>query len=129
MIRNGLASALWGRYTGIPELPNKKTTNHLRLVSSPKTRVDPMCDYIEGAEWWLARSDSSVRMLQKLFEQQEVACLLYEKSGAIVELGRVGAQYKIAIQLVRDKKEINNWDLDLSLSDSGIYLEEVYKPV
>jgi hypothetical protein len=83
-----------------------------------------MCDYIEGAEWWIAHSDYSRRQIERSFYQQEVACLLYERTGAILELGRYNQQYVIAIQLVRTGTD---WDLDVSLSDAGIYLQEMWE--
>jgi hypothetical protein len=94
-----------------------------------------MADYIEGAEWWKARSIRSVRMLMKAFDQQEVACCLYERTGAMVQLGRVPAAqmpadeegrrkdgYLIAIQVVRTGRD--DWDVDLTLSEIGVILDE-----
>lgn len=83
-----------------------------------------MCDYIEGAEWWIARSDTSVRALQRAFEDQEVACVLYETVGAMIDMGRArDGKHLIRIQVMR----AGEWDVDLSLSDAGIYLEEPWK--
>ena len=80
-----------------------------------------MCDYIEGAEWWLARSASSVRMIQRAFDDQEVAILLYETVGAMQQIRRLdNGEYLIRIQLIG----AGQWDVDLSLSDARIYLEE-----
>jgi hypothetical protein len=120
-IRNGFASAAWGRYDPHPPkgfIPKVK----LRLIHSAPSVPDPMCDWIEEAEWWMARSDRSVRQIQNAFERSEMACLLYERVGAMKELGRQGRQYRIAIQLVRIEP---SWDLDISLSDSQIYLDEL----
>ena len=85
---------------------------------------DPMCDYIEGAVWWLAKSRMSVRAIQRAFEDQEVACVLYETVGAMQELMRLSdGLYLIKIQLTR----AGEWDIDLSLTDAGIYLEEPFR--
>lgn len=86
-----------------------------------------MADYIEGATWWIARSRYSALQLARRFENQNVACLLYEQTGAIVELGRTQkGQYLIGIQIVHTSQE--DWALDLSLTDAGIYLEEPWSP-
>jgi len=84
-----------------------------------------MCDYIEGAEWWLARSKTSVRALQRAFDEQEMACVLYETIGAMVDMGRErpGGMFLIKIQVMR----AGEWDVDISLSDAGIFLEEPLK--
>ena len=81
---------------------------------------DPACDYIEGAAWWTAHSDTSVRALQRAFEDQEVAGRLYETIGAMFEAGRHRKKYLIAIQVMH----AGEWDVDISLSDAGVYLEE-----
>lgn len=80
-------------------------------------------DYIPDAEWWIARSDRSVPQLLKAFRQQEVPCLLYERVGEIVPRGKCGKQHRVGIQLVRTGKD---WDLDLCLSDVGVYLEGLW---
>ena len=121
----GVASILWGKYDPNPVPSDWRPRNHLRLVHSvPVERPDPMCDYIEEAEWWVARSDYSIRHIQRAFDNNEIACCLYERVGAMMDLGRYGRQYEIAIQLVTIG---DDWDLDCSLSDAGIYLQELYK--
>lgn len=123
----GKASSGWGRYD-----PNPPTSlvlkKRIKLVSDgSKTKRDPMCDYIEGAEWWTARSKHSVRKLQSLFDQEEVACVMIERVGAIYPLGKQGNQYLIAIQVIRFGGN-KDWDIDLALEDACIYLEEPYEP-
>lgn len=124
--RKGLASQLWPRYDPHPAPAGFVPKIPIRLVTSDEKLPlpDPSCDYIEGAEWWIARSDTSVRTLQRAFEDQEVACLLFETVGAMFEIGRTASgQYLIAIQVIG----AGQWDVDLSLSDAGIYLEEPAK--
>jgi hypothetical protein len=117
----GLASKCWGRYDPSPH--EGPIAAHIRLVLSetPAPLPDPACDYIEGAEWWEARSTRSTRALQRAFEEQEVACVLYETIGAMLDVGRTpSGQYLIKIQVVR----AGQWDVDISLTDAGIFLEE-----
>lgn len=125
MGRRGVTSLHWGRYDS--NRPSDYTPpGHIRFVPAEGKAPlpDPMCDYIDGAEWWLARSNYSIRALQRAFDEQEVACLLYERVGAMLEEGRTASgQYLIRIQIIR----AGEWDTDISLSDAGIFLEEPWK--
>lgn len=124
----GIASERWGLYTG--GLRVRRTGHSIRFSSLLRERgsIDPMRDYIEGADWWLCRSERSRAMLQKMFDQQEVAICLYERVGAILDLGREASQYLLAVQLVRQTRD-DEWMLDISLSDVGVYLEETWLDV
>jgi len=136
--RKGEASPLWRRWaTGVVirgKLP-------VRLIDGPKRKRESstMADYIDGAEWWKARSFRSVRLLQKAFDQQEVGICLYERTGAMIELGRVPQSsmppredgsnrdgYSIALQLVRLGTN-RDWDIDLCLAEIGVFIDEIYK--
>lgn len=127
MHAKGHASRGWGRYIGDhPVRVSTKTTIRLDPNPAParKTERDPMADYIEGADWWLARSEHSVRKLEYLFKQEEVGCCLYERTGAIIDMGqRDGRYYRIAIQLIR-LGGVKDFDIDLCLSEIGIIIEE-----
>jgi hypothetical protein len=117
-----------GRYTG-HRLPSYVPAKPLVLLASKtKAARDPMADYIEDAEWWLARSKHSQRALVKAFDQQNVACCLIERVGAIIQLSAPeerGGEYKIAIQISSAK---HSWDVDLCLSEAGIYLDCLWQP-
>lgn len=106
-----------------------RTMRGVRFVA-PKTRkralADPMADFIEGASWWLARSEKGVMRLQLEFRQGDIPGTLYERMGAMKELGRVGPLYLLAVQLVRTGTDFGDWDLDLTLTDAGIYVDEPY---
>ena len=125
MGQKGRTSHKWGRY----DPSQKKHTLKKRTVSysgdSPLVGHvhDGMCDYIEGVNWWIARSLKSERQILRAFDNGNVACCLYERTGAIIELGHTGQQYLIAIQLIRTR---HNWDLDITLSELGVYLEELW---
>lgn len=87
----------------------------------------PEADYIPGAPWWSALSVLSVRDLARLFDQQDVACILYEVIGAIEPRGekRVVVYgrpwYPIWIQVSR-----NDWTVDLGLEEAGVVLETLF---
>lgn len=81
-------------------------------------------DFIPGVPWWLAKSSRSVKMLRTLLKQQELPCVLYERMGALEEVGRSRGLYLVNIQLIRKNVGTKDWDLDLALTDAGIYLEE-----
>lgn len=87
---------------------------------------DGMVDYIKDAEWWIARSERNVAAILRMFQRGDVACCLYERCGAMLDLGRTPCQYVIALQLVRIASE--EWAIDLCLSEIGIYVEEVWDP-
>ena len=127
MAARGIASALWGRYDPYPPPPSYRPPPHIRLVQSdkPAPLPDPACDWIEDAEWWLARSERSTRSIQRAFEDQEMACVLYETVGAMIDMGREypGGPFLIRIQVMRAE----DWDVGISLSDAGIFLEEPWK--
>ncbi len=93
----------------------------IKLVGPPSKQTDGMADYVEGAEWWIARSKSSFREIMSMFDRGQVPGCLYERTGALIELGHTGQSYVIAIQLVRTGRD---WDLDLTLSEIGVCLEE-----
>jgi hypothetical protein len=85
--------------------------------------VNPMRDYIPGAEWWLCKSRKSVPALLRDFSNGDVACVLYERVGAMLPRGTDGQLFLIAIQLVRNGGEENDWDL--CLSEVGVFMEEI----
>jgi hypothetical protein len=99
-----------------------------RLVKhvGPKPKRDPMADHVEGSSWWLCRSDLSRKGIQDLIDRGEVAGCLYERMGAIIELGKEGAFYRLAVQLVRLGGD-EDWDIDLCLSEIGIRVDELYE--
>lgn len=117
-----------------PEPWKQKATKPLRhyLVRSRrayyKAPADPMCDHIEGAVWWIVRSKRGLRALHAAFARQDVACCLFERVGAIVEYGtdeRTGEQL-LAMELLFLGGALD-WDLDVSLSDAGLYVEEPWQ--
>ncbi len=108
--------------------PNVKVT---RRKSGRRKRPDPMRDYIEGpdVEWWLAHSEHSAASINKQYEKQEVAIVLLERTGAIIsrdpptqkgESTKRDVHY-LAIQIVR-----HDGDIDVSLEDIGVFLDEVW---
>lgn len=107
----------------------RTTAPAIRLVESSDSEpeADPLSDFVFGAQWWLCRSDKNRKELMKLFDIGEVAGVLYERVGAILELGVVSHQYLMAIQLVRYGSEFHDWDLDLCLQETGIYVDELYE--
>lgn len=85
-----------------------------------------MCDYIEGGTWWIVRSIRTLRGLQRAFARQDVACCLYERVGPMFEMGTApDGTTLLVVQLVRFG-DPNDWDLDLSLSEAGMYVEEEF---
>lgn len=123
MGKKGKLSSAWPLYD--PNPPVRIMNPSIRYVrtSNKSTDTDRMCDYIEGAEWWIARSKRDTPRIFRAFNRGDVACCLYSRTGAIVRLGKLidRRQYLIAIQLVVTGRD---WDLDLSLEDAGIYLEQ-----
>jgi hypothetical protein len=113
----------WPKYDPHPLPPDWRPKFRIRIVPSDPEPIDAWADYIEnGAEWWLARSERNVPMLLHAFDQGDVACLLYERVGAMIELrGTSEPPFWIALQLVRTRRD---WALDVSLSDAGIYVED-----
>jgi hypothetical protein len=98
----------------------------VRLVGEGDTApVNPMRDFIPGAEWWLCKSRKSVGGLLRDFSSGNVGCVLYERVGAMLPRGTDGQLFLIAIQLVRLGGEENDWDLDLCLSEVGVFMEEI----
>lgn len=124
MGRRGVTSLRWGRYDPNPPATAPTSLPIKLVVTEEKIELpDPMCDYLEGSEWWLVRSDTSIRSIQRAFEEQEIACCLYERVGAMLEAGRTpSGQYLIRMQIVG----AGQWDTDVSLSDAGIFVEELW---
>ena len=122
MAQRGKLSDAWGKYVG--DVENPRAGRRVRFRKSDKpVPYDPMCDYIEDAEWWIARSDKSINQIFRAFEQGNMAICLYERTGAIIHLGRRDGQHIIAIQLVLTGKD---WDIDICLSEAGIYIDEIW---
>ena len=124
MGRRGKLSATWGLYTG----SNKPT----HLLGKRRVRYegvssfvdhDLMCDYIDGAEWWIARSEKSVNGIIRAFDRGDVGCCLYERTGAIIPLGKRDGKHLIALQLVMTGFD---WDIDLCLEEIGVYVDEMW---
>lgn len=90
------------------------------------TQRDGMADYVENGEWWIARSSSSLRSIQLAFDRGDVGAVLYERTGAIIEIGHSGTHYILGIQLVLSR---HNWDLDTCLEEVDIILEEKWDGV
>lgn len=115
----GKLTKTWPRgYTGLNSFGFRLRAKY----RMPKLLADEdkdMCDYVDGAEWWIARSVKSVRAIQRKFSRGDIAITLIEKTGALLELGHLPnvGQYLIAIQLVRSGQD---WDLDLTLDELGI---------
>jgi hypothetical protein len=105
-----------------PLSPPRKANIRLVEHDGPEIDVDPMVDYIEGAEWWLARSDNSVSQLRKMFDKQEVAICLYEVVGATLEVTQRDGYYVIQIQVMHNGRD--DWMSDVALEEAGIYLDE-----
>ena len=103
MARRGRISPKWGHYDSRSDVHVGRRVSF--EDSTDLIERDGMCDYIEEAEWWIARSEKSVRQIFRAFDRGEAACCLYERTGAIVELGHTGQQYLIAIQLVRTGRD------------------------
>lgn len=137
--RGGEAREAWGSYDPLGPIVVPKNTPLRYEPTGEITPYDPTADYIADGEWYAAHSVKSARQIQKAFEQQEVGCCLYERTGSIVQLGRVPRSlmpepeegekrdgFLIAIQLRRYGKGLD-WDLDLCLSELGVYVQELYR--
>ena len=126
MARRGKLSRAWPRFYA-PQAPQqffrlKRRVNFVPL--SGFVDRDLMCDYIEeGAEWWIARSELSINQIIRVFDKGDAACCLYERTGAMLPLGHDNRWHLIAIQLVTNG---NDWDLDITLEELGVYLEELW---
>lgn len=122
---DGEPAALGHYYDPRPaqQVPGRKYAIRLVEREGPELDVDPMVDYIEGAEWWLARSENSTKQLRKMFDRQEVAIILYEVIGATIEVAQQNGLYIIQIQVMRDGR--NDWMAEVALEDIGVYLDEL----
>lgn len=123
--RTGEASMSWGRYDPNPLPRSFRFARPVYVLpSTGRVRRDPLSDFIDGAEWWFARSDRTAKALQRAFDNEEVACCLLERVGAILPMGKDDdGNHVIAIQIARTGKD---WDVDLCLSEIGIYLDEIW---
>ncbi len=102
-----------------------------RVLFTPSTKAthkrDPFADHIEGAEWWYARSRLSADQLRAKFDVEDVGIWLLERVGAIVSEGRHSTEYfNIGIQIYEYEKDMDV--LDICLTETGVFLEELYEP-
>jgi hypothetical protein len=140
-----------GVYIDVPA-PKKKIIVVAPTGRRKKAADDPMLNHIEGADWWLALSAHPVRKLMRMYRKQDVSSVLLERTGAMQEFDSFysatwrflrenpnshddeihvgGTLWRIAIQItdfVSSQGEIDI-DVDVSLVDAGIYLEEMWTP-
>lgn len=120
------AKDYWPKAYAPPSVSPIRPVGRVRLVPhyGPKLPLNPMRDFIPDAEWWLCRSRKSVAALMRDFANGDVACVLYERVGAMLPRGTQGQFFLIAIQLVRLGGDEDDWDLDLCLSEVGVIMEE-----
>lgn len=142
-----------GVYTDLNAPERKKKVRVIAPVRKGRKKApDPMTNYIEGAEWWLALSANPVRKIMRMFSRQDVASLLFECVGAMKEFDSFhhptwkfirenpnthddelhigGTLWRIAIQIVglytpEEELDIN---VDVSLVDAGIWVQGLYIP-
>jgi hypothetical protein len=141
-----------GVYTDLAPERKKKVRVIAPVRKGRKKAPDPMINYIEGAEWWLAFSANPVRKIMRMFSRQDVASLLFEHVGAMKEFDSFnhpswrfirenpnthedelhigGTLWRIAIQIVDlylpdGEVDIN---VDVSLVDAGIWVQGLWIP-
>ena len=92
------------------------------FIPAKKLVVPPAeANYIEGADWWLVRSEHSQKQLERMFANGDVGCVLYERIGAYEQLEKIKKQYLLSMQIVCYNDLC--WDVDWALEDAGIYIE------
>lgn len=90
--------------------------------ASLKPVVPDLYADLNGAPWWIALSEKSQRQIETAFLTQNVACLLIENVGCVVQLGFDNERglNVIAIQVYGAGDHL----VDLCLTELGVYLQE-----
>lgn len=77
----------------------------------------------EDVTWWAALSDRTARSLRHSFSAHDVPLVLYERTGAFADIGRLGKKFVLALQFTETAGDVaEDWPLDVAFEDVGISL-------